>query len=216
MMTLRAVFLDRDGVVNQLLYVAEHGRVDTPLTSKHVRLIPGVAGGIKALQASGFRVILVSNQPGIAKGQFTPQVFEQICEAGRRLLQREGVRLDGEYYCLHHPHAARTAYRKVCTCRKPRPGLILKAARDARVNVGSSFMVGDGLTDVEAGRRAGCQTVLVGHISSLLTRIMERKQLYPTWIAEDFCEAVRWILEQGERERMSHDGRRQHLVAQGI
>jgi D-glycero-D-manno-heptose 1,7-bisphosphate phosphatase len=190
----KAVFLDRDGVLNELVYFAEQGRIDTPLTPAQFRLVPGVVDGIKTLQASGYQVIIVSNQPGIAKGQFTPKMFDRIRQKTRRLLQREGIRLDGEYYCLHHPHATRKEYRVACNCRKPRPGLILKAAQEAALDVKSSFMVGDGFTDIEAGRKAGCKTILIGHLSSLLTQMMEKKRLYPTYLAENFEEAVRWIL----------------------
>ena len=110
------------------------------------------------------------------------------------MLAREGARVDGEYYCLHHPAAARRAYRKRCTCRKPKPGLLLQAATERRLDLSGSFMVGDGLTDVQAGQHAGCRTILVGHISSLLTRLMQRKQLFPACVAENFQEAVEHIL----------------------
>ncbi|MBI4596886.1 MAG: HAD family hydrolase [Candidatus Omnitrophica bacterium] len=191
----KTVFLDRDGVVNHLIYVPEHGRVETPLRPQQFRLMAGVAKGIKTLQAAGFQVVLVSNQPGIAKGQLTLRMFARIRAKAQRLLAREGVRLDGEYYCLHHPQAARKPYRKRCACRKPQPGLILQAARERASEVRSSFMVGDGLVDVEAGQRAGCHTILVGHTSSLLTRVMKRKQLFPTYLAENFDEAVDYILD---------------------
>ena len=204
----QAVFLDRDGIINELLYVAEQGRVETPLTPQQVRLIPGVAEGIRTLQRAGLRVIVVSNQPGIAKGQFTRPTFERIQQRARRLLGREGVRLDGEYYCLHHPHARIKAYRKACDCRKPKPGLILKAIQERRLERASSFMVGDGLVDVEAGWRAGCQTILVGHVSSLLTQVMKRKQLVPTYLAETFGEAVEWILGQQTNGRVRPHARR--------
>ena len=198
----RAVFLDRDGVVNELHYVAEHGRVDTPMTPRQFRLIPGVARRIKRLQARGFRVVLISNQPGVAKGQLTARGFDRIRQKTHRLLRREGVCLDGEYYCFHHPHALRRAYRKACGCRKPKPGLLLKAAREGALHLPSSFMVGDGFVDVEAGERAGCRTVLIGHLSSLLSQVMTRKQLYPTYLAENFDEAVQWILEEKNGHRV--------------
>jgi len=196
MLEKRAVFLDRDGVINELIYFAEHGRIDTPLKPQQFRLIPGVAKGIKALQGAGFQTIIVSNQPGIGKGQFTPRAFEAIRGKNRQLLEREGVAIDAEYYCLHHPYATRKEYRKSCECRKPKPGLILSAAHERALELKSSFMVGDGLVDVEAGRRAGCQTILIGHLSSLLVQVMKRKQLYPTYLAESFDEAVHFILEQ--------------------
>ena len=191
----KAVFVDRDGVINELIYVAEEGRIETPMTPRQFRLIPGVGRGISALQQAGFRVIIVSNQPGIAKGQFDQRTFARIRQRGARLLRSDGVRLDGEYYCLHHPSAIRRIYRERCQCRKPKPGLILQAAKEHGVDVRASFMVGDGLVDVEAGKRVGCRTILVGHVSSLLRRVMREKRLYPTYLAEHFSEAVQWILK---------------------
>lgn len=191
----RAVFLDRDGVVNELSYVRDHGRVETPMTPAQFRLMPGVGDGIKALHDAGFRVVIVSNQPGIAKGQFSTRTFTRIRQRAARLLQQDGVRLDGEYYCLHHPSAIKRAYRRRCDCRKPQPGLLLQAAEELGLDVRASFMVGDGLVDVEAGRRAGCRTVLVGHVSSLLRQLMREKRLYPTRLVEHFNEAVEWIVK---------------------
>ena len=202
-MDRRAVFLDRDGIVNELCYMAEHGRVETPLNPGQMRLVAGASRGILRLQRAGFRIILVSNQPGVAKRQFTEGMFERIRQRMRVLLAREGVRLDGEYYCLHHPAARRRDYRKRCGCRKPHPGLIMQAAKDRGIDLRVSYMVGDGLVDVEAGRRAGCRTILVGHLSSLLTRIMQRKSLFPTYVAETFGEAIDYIVASSRR-----DGRR--------
>ena len=205
----KAVFMDRDGVVNELRYVSEHGRVETPLTPGQFRLISGVARGIKALQASGFSVVIVSNQPGIAKGQFTPRMFDRIRQRMQRLLEEEGARVDGEYYCLHHPQALTRAYRASCDCRKPHPGLILQAAREGAFDLGASFMVGDGLVDVEAGSRAGCETILISHLSSLLTEAMTRKRIAPTYLAETFEEAVECVLE---RDRSRRNGTRPAAV----
>jgi D-glycero-D-manno-heptose 1,7-bisphosphate phosphatase len=198
--TNKAVFLDRDGVVNELIYFAEHGRIDTPLNPRQFRLISGVAAGIKTLQQYGFRVVIVSNQPGIAKGQLTPTMFERLVKRMRRLLKKEGVEMDAEYYCLHHPSAIKVEYQKTCSCRKPNPGLIVQAVREGGLDIKASFMVGDGLTDIEAGRRAGCRTVLIGHLSSLLVRVMKRKKVYPDYLAETFQEAVDWIVKQGDQE----------------
>lgn len=195
----KAVFLDRDGVINELIYFAEHGRVETPLRPEQFRLIPGVVKGIKTLRHSGFRVVIVSNQPGLAKGQFSQVMFDRLRKKTRHLLEKEGVTIDGEYYCLHHPHAVRKKYRKACNCRKPHPGLLLQAAADGAFDMKSSFMVGDGLVDIEAGRKAGCQTVLIAHLSSLLTKVMQRKRQFPDYLAETFEEAVQWIIEQGEQ-----------------
>lgn len=197
----KAVLLDRDGVINELLYFAEHGRVDTPLRPQQLRLIPGVAQGIKTLQNYGFKVVIVSNQPGLAKGQFSQRTFDRLLKRTQRLLARRGVTIDGEYYCLHHPNAVRKQYRKACKCRKPQPGLLLQAASDGCFDMNSSFMVGDGLVDIEAGKKAGCGTVLIGHLSSLLTKVMERKQMFPDYLAETFGEAVQWIIEQDGQSR---------------
>jgi D-glycero-D-manno-heptose 1,7-bisphosphate phosphatase len=138
-----AVFLDKDGtLVENLPYNADPAKV---------RLAPGAVACVGALRAQGLKVIVVSNQPGVAMGLFPRSALSGVNQEIERQL---GQPLDGFYYCLHLPDAG-------CRCRKPHPGLLLRAAREHGVRLSASWMVGDILDDVEAGRRAGCRTVLV-------------------------------------------------------
>jgi D-glycero-D-manno-heptose 1,7-bisphosphate phosphatase len=153
MQTRPAVFLDRDGVViEEVEYLAEVGQV---------RLIPGAAAGIAALNARGIPVVVATNQAGVARGLFPEGRVGQVHAQLARLLAAEGARVDAWYYCPHHPTAGEGAYRVSCACRKPLPGMLLQAAREWGIDLARSFMVGDKRSDLEAGARAGCRSVLV-------------------------------------------------------
>ncbi len=183
----RAVFVDRDGVLNDLVYNKEEGRVLSPFSAKETRVFPFVAATVKTLRDElGFKVIVISNQPGVSKRQFTLDELGRMNSKIRRTLSRGGTRLDGEYYCLHHPEALVRRYRRVCDCRKPKPGLLLRAAAENGVDLGRSYFVGDGLIDVEAGRRAGCRTVLVGHMTTFLSELMRKEKATPDYMVRSF------------------------------
>ncbi len=184
----RAVFVDRDGVLNDLVYNPEEGRVLSPFSAEETRVFPFVADAVRAVRELGFEVIVISNQPGVAKRQFTLGELEKMNAKIRRKLAEGGARLDAEYYCLHHPEALISKYRKVCDCRKPKPGLLLTAAAEHGLDLGRSFFVGDGLVDVEAGKRAGCQTIMVGHMTTFLSDMMEKQEATPDYMVPSFKE----------------------------
>lgn len=157
----RAVFLDRDGVLNPLVYRPEEGIWDSPYSLEEFQLATGTAEAIRLLKELGFLAVVVSNQPGVAKGKCGPEFLELLNQRMREELAREGAFLDGIYYCPHHPDGVVRPYVGVCECRKPKPGLLLRAARDHGLDLVSSYLVGDRLVDVEAGRAAGCKTIMV-------------------------------------------------------
>ena len=189
----KAVFLDRDGVMNELVYYPEHGIVDSPFTVEQFRLVPGVGGAIKEFQSMGFKVILVSNQPGIAKGHFSKKAFDRVRGKMKEELARDRALLDGEYYCFHHPEAKVERLKVNCGCRKPKPGLLLQAAKDMEIDLSRSWMIGDGLTDVSAGKNAGCQTLLLGKLKCELCHLMDEEEARPDAICSDLAEATRVI-----------------------
>ena len=191
----KAVFLDRDGTINEIIYYPDLGIIDSPFTAEQFKLLPGVGEAIKILNQNGFKVIIASNQPGIAKGHFSVDIFEEIKEKMRTELVKYGARLDAEYYCLHHPEAKKEEYKKNCECRKPKPGLLLKAAKDLNINLAESWMVGDSLTDIEAGKRAGCKTILIGRMKCELCKLMGNRNT-PDHIAKDLCSAIDVIKEK--------------------
>jgi D-glycero-D-manno-heptose 1,7-bisphosphate phosphatase len=191
----KAVFLDRDGVVNSLVYHQEHGIVDSPFTVAQFVLLPRVSEAIVRFHDMGYKVILVSNQPGIAKGHLTSETFNEIREKMKEELLEGGASLDGEYYCLHHPQAEIAQLRVNCACRKPEPGLLLQAAGDMNIDLSQSWMIGDGLTDVQAGKRAGCRTILLGRMKCELCHLMDTEDARPDVISSDLWEAARFIFE---------------------
>jgi histidinol-phosphate phosphatase family protein len=145
----RAVFLDRDGVINQK---PEEGEYITSWDEFHI--LPGVAEGIALLKQAGYAVIVITNQRCVAKGLLTVTDLEKMHEQMSQTLQRAGAKLDAIYYCPHD-------YEPPCNCRKPAPGLLLEAAEVHGVDLCSSWMVGDSEIDMQAGKRAGCKTVRV-------------------------------------------------------
>jgi len=187
-------FLDRDGVINELVFYKDSEVTDSPLTPGQFRLKKDALAGIRLLNEAGVKVIVVSNQPGIAKGKMDMATHDAICAKMRSELHEGGAHLDGEYYCFHHPDAVLESYRVQCDCRKPKPGLILKAAKEIDADPRSSWMIGDNLSDIEAGERAGCQTVLIGDMKCELCRFMKARGIAPDAIAPDLLEAARIVI----------------------
>ena len=155
----KAVFLDRDGTINK--YVGFLRNIDD------FELIDGVAEAIRKINESGYLAIVVTNQPVIARGEVSFAELEEIHNKMETLLGKEGAYLDAIYYCPHHPHKGyegeRPELKIDCECRKPKPGMLLKAAEDFNIDLSQSWMVGDGENDVKSGINAGCKTVLVGN-----------------------------------------------------
>jgi D-glycero-D-manno-heptose 1,7-bisphosphate phosphatase len=189
----RGVLLDRDGVINELVYLPELGIVDSPLNPDQFRLQPGAAQAIKTLNDLGFKVAVVSNQPGIAKGKMTLKLFEEITLKMKRELEREGAHLDAEYYCLHHPDAVKDEYRINCDCRKPKPGLLLKATSNLNLDPSSSYVVGDNLTDIKAAKAAGFNSILIGTMRCDLCRMMDQEDAHPDFVVDSLIKAVELI-----------------------
>lgn len=153
----KAIFLDRDGTINK--YVGFLRSID------QFELIPGVADAIKKINASGYLCIVVTNQPVIARGEVTVDELDMIHKKMETELGFAGAYVDGLYYCPHHPHKGYEGeipeLKFDCDCRKPKPGMLLKAAEDFNVDLEQSYMVGDGENDIKAGLAAGCKAVLI-------------------------------------------------------
>jgi D-glycero-D-manno-heptose 1,7-bisphosphate phosphatase len=158
----RAVFLDRDGVINATVWNEVEQIFDSPYALGDFALLPGSGPAIRRINDAGLLAVVISNQPGPAKGKCGIGLIEELTAKMRLLLDEDGARVDGVYYCLHHPQAAIAEFRLECDCRKPRPGLLRLAANDLDIDLGRSFMVGDQQRDVEAAIAAGCTPVLVG------------------------------------------------------
>jgi D-glycero-D-manno-heptose 1,7-bisphosphate phosphatase len=201
----RAVFLDRDGVINPLIYHQDVGIVDSPFTLAQFEILPRVPRAIRLLNKLGFLVVLVSNQPGIAKGHFDARVLRQFEIKMQAALKRAGARIDAIYYCLHHPEAVVRKLRKRCACRKPGIGMLTRAAREMGLSLTGSYMVGDGLTDVEAGSRAGCRTIFIGRWKCEHCNFITPPELRPTFVAKDLWEAAKIIQADSQDPALPHN-----------
>jgi D-glycero-D-manno-heptose 1,7-bisphosphate phosphatase len=189
---MRAVFLDRDGTLNRLVYYKDHGVVDSPFLASQLKILPGVPRALQMLRKKGFLLILVSNQPGVAKGNIAKKEFLKISKKLDSLLSASGASLDAKYYCQHHPEAKLAGYRKKCRCRKPKPGLLLMAAKKWKIDMKRSYMAGDGIVDAKAGRAAGCKTVFIGSFKPELWKYFHGGKK-PDMVAKSLLEAAKKI-----------------------
>jgi D-glycero-D-manno-heptose 1,7-bisphosphate phosphatase len=186
---VRAVFLDRDGtIIEDSGYVGEIGRV---------KFLPRVGAAIKLLNENKFKVIITTNQAGVARGYFDEAAVRRVNSYVREKLAEEGAFVDRVYYCPHHVEGVIEEYRRECSCRKPNTGMIEMAVRDLGVDVGASFAIGDKESDVEAGRRAGCRTILLAGAGRGVP-------VSADYIAPDLYRAVKWLIKLDWREVGSH------------
>ena len=177
---MKAIFLDKDGtLVDDVPYNVE---------PRHIALCSGAGPAMRLMVQLDYRLFVVSNQDGVAKGLFPLSALEQVHHRLNDLLFREQVQLDGFYYCPHHPEAKLAQYAQQCVCRKPRPGLLLQAASEHAIDLSASWMIGDILHDVEAGNRAGCRTLLVDKGNETEWRLGPHR--VPTRIVPDLYAAA--------------------------
>ncbi len=181
----RAVFLDRDGTI------IEH--VDYVYDCSQVKLIPRASEAIRLLNESGFKVIIITNQPGVARGYFTEETVREINKYIQECLAKAEARIDKVYYCPHHADGIIEEYAKECDCRKPKPGMIESAVRELGIDLEGSFVIGDRTIDVEAGDRAGCKTILLANEDR--PNNMKETATIADYVAPDLYEAVKWLLE---------------------
>jgi len=186
-----AIFLDRDGVLIEDVHLL--------VNSRDIRVLEGVPQALRSLKEAGFKLIVISNQTVVARGLVTEQqIYAMNAEMEHFLEQAGGPHLDGFYFCPHHPNAILPAYRIDCECRKPRPGLLLRAAREHKLDLGASFVVGDRITDIIAGVRAGCRTVLVqtGKHQAPPIETVEPldESVQPDHVCPNLMAAAEWIL----------------------
>jgi D-glycero-D-manno-heptose 1,7-bisphosphate phosphatase len=199
-MARRAVFLDRDGVINSYVHHPELGVVDSPARAAEFSLLPYAGEAIARLTRLDLLVIVVSNQPGIAKRKFSVSHLEAMTRKMKALARAEGGRIDSVYYCCHHPESLLPSFRKACDCRKPKPGLLLAAMRDWNIGAADSYMVGDGASDILAGKAAGSTTLFVGSRKCYVCEDLSRHDAHPDFMTRDLLEAAQVIecLENGD------------------
>lgn len=187
-----AIFLDRDGTINE-----EVGYLDR---EDKLQIIPSAYEAIRLINKAGCKAVVVTNQAGIAKGLFTEAFVRNINDRIQSALRERGAFLDRFYFCPHHPTDGVAPYRTVCDCRKPAPGLLLQAADDLDIDLARSYMIGDRYRDIETIHRTGGKGVLVmtGYGQALTQDAgpdQANDKNKPDHVAADILEAVRWILK---------------------
>jgi D-glycero-D-manno-heptose 1,7-bisphosphate phosphatase len=192
-MKRRAVFMDRDGTISE-----EVGYVNHPTRYK---VFAYSAQAVRLLNEAGWLAVLVTNQAGVARGYFTEDLIGAVHDSLKANLESAGARLDAIYYCAHHPSVGEPPYRFECDCRKPKPGLIQRAAKDFEIELAESWMIGDRYSDIELARNAGVQAAFVlsgyGRGEWEFQRAAWKHE--PDLVAEDLLEAVRKIISSEKR-----------------
>jgi D-glycero-D-manno-heptose 1,7-bisphosphate phosphatase len=187
-MKRRAVFIDRDGTISEEVGYINH--------VSRFRLFPYAPAAIKRLNENGWLAIVITNQAGVARGYFSEDTIQAVHDAMTNELKSNGAQLDAVYYCAHHPSVGEPPYRFDCDCRKPKPGLILRAAKNFDIDLKKSWMVGDRYSDVELARNAGVKSMFV--LSGYGRGEWEHQRAswteQPDLVAEDLLEAVRLIV----------------------
>lgn len=183
---MEAVFFDKDGtLVEDVPYNTDAG---------NMRLAAGAAIALQLLHANGFRLIVISNQSGVARGYFSEQALEGVECRLRELIKEAGAPLAGFYYCPHHPDGIVPGYAIACDCRKPAPGMILRAAAEQGIDLNKSWMIGDILDDIESAHRAGCAAILLDNGNETEWRVGADR--VPDHIASGLEQAARYIIEE--------------------
>jgi D-glycero-D-manno-heptose 1,7-bisphosphate phosphatase len=184
----RAVFIDRDGTLNK-----DIGYASTP---DELILYPWSAEAVRLINESGLLTVVITNQSGIARGMYTEETLHTIHSRMIEELAREGARIDAVYYCPHHPEVGDAQYRVACECRKPRTGMLEQAAREHKVDLAQSFVIGDKASDIKLAENAGARAALVltGYGRQTIAH-PDRWPCAPDIVAENLLEAVKRILD---------------------
>lgn len=183
----RAVFLDRDGVINRNVWNATSGEYEAPLTVADFALAPGALEALRRLQEAGFLLFVVSNQPNYAKGKASLEELAAIDARMGREVAAAGIALAGVYYCLHHPEGIVPEYSGACVCRKPSPYFLLRAMREFGLDSAESWMIGDRETDVICGHAAGVRTIFIDE------RGVGSGGVGADWVAPGLADAAGYI-----------------------
>ena len=182
----KAIFIDKDGTLV----------IDVPynVNPDLISLAPTAAEALQLMQSEGFLLIVISNQSGVARGLFTENDLPPVSEKIQSLLAENSIKIDGFYYCPHHKNGTVKEYSIDCDCRKPKPGMIVKATNDFTIDLSKSWMIGDILNDVEAGKSAGCKTILIHNGNETEWILNENRE--PDYKVNTLLEAANIIVQQ--------------------
>ena len=185
-----AVFLDRDGTINEQMGYLNH--------ISRFHLLPNAAQGIKFLNEHKIPVVVVSNQSGLARGYFPKALVDNVHDKMTKLLAGQGAQVDAIYICPHHPEAKEDKYRQACNCRKPKTGMLEQAAAELNIDLKKSFLVGDRWTDLKCAGNAGCTPVLVltGYGRGDYEYIGPGEEIQPEFVGVDLLETAEWIIRK--------------------
>jgi D-glycero-D-manno-heptose 1,7-bisphosphate phosphatase len=186
----KAVFLDRDGVVNELVFNPDTNEYEPPHSMDEVKLYPYTIPCLRKLQSAGYDLFLVSNQPDYAKGKVSLDVLMKIHEKLLSIFALERITFRDFYYCYHHPNGIVAEYSFVCECRKPKPYFLLKAKQEHSIDLVRSWIVGDRDSDIFCGQAAGVRTILIDEPNSA----DKRGNSHPDFIVKNLSEATKLIL----------------------
>ncbi|OGP96404.1 MAG: D,D-heptose 1,7-bisphosphate phosphatase [Deltaproteobacteria bacterium RBG_19FT_COMBO_46_9] len=187
-----AVFIDRDGTINEQMGYINH------LSRFH--LIPGVADAIRLLNKNDFLAIIITNQSGVARGYFTMELLYEVHSLMIETLRRDGANIDAVFFCPHYPGGKVPEYSHECDCRKPRTGLIDQARDAFDIDMSRSYLVGDHTTDLELAHHCNLEGIMVrtGYGMGEISYILQQISIKPCYIAEDLLDAVKWIIMPSE------------------
>ena len=191
-----AVFLDRDGVLNELIFNPKTGEHESPHEPADLKMLPGAAEAARKLQDAGYALFIVSNQPSYAKGKTSLENIQAIARGVEAALSAAGAVIERALYCYHHPDGVVAGYSGACRCRKPKPQLLFDARDEFNLDLSRSWLIGDQDSDVECGTRAGCRTVALANPHSAKKRPGKHA---PTMSARDLQDAVEKILALGQK-----------------
>ncbi len=196
----RAVFLDRDGTINEEVGYVNH--------IERFFLLPRVGQAIRLLNQHGWKAVVVTNQSGVARGYFPESLIHQVHQKMQELLGNEGAHLDRVYYCPHHPDIGVPPYRQKCRCRKPATGMIEEAMKELALDLSQSYMVGDRGVDIEFAHQIGAKAILVltGYGKGEWEYSGTQWKVKPDYVAQDLFEAVQWILLQESHRQNAGKG----------
>ena len=188
----KAVFVDKDGtLIENVPY-----NIDPTL----IRFYPEVERALKFWAGMGYKIVIVSNQPGVALGLFDEREVEDLFRTMQEMMITYEIPVDGFYYCPHFKDGTVSEFSKDCTCRKPKPGMLLQAAKDLNIDPRQSWMIGDILNDVEAGNRAGCKTIMIDNGNETEWVINEIRK--PLYIVKDLWEAATKTIEYDQMKEL--------------
>ncbi|HUU50471.1 MAG TPA: HAD family hydrolase [Nitrospinota bacterium] len=193
-MGVPAVFMDRDGTINDEMGYINH--------ISRFKLLPRSAAAIRLINQNSFKTVIITNQSGVGRGYFPEKLVEEIHDNLKRGLSQEGAHIDGIYYCPHHPFLGMGKYKKDCECRKPKIGMIKKAAKELDIDLSRSYMVGDRGADIQMAKEFGGKGVLVltGYGKGEYEYLNHTWPKKPDYIAEDLYDAVEWILRDAKKQ----------------